>query len=862
MPPGTLDSSSRSGSVRRLRTSLAQRVVKLSLALALLVAAAFGPAAFADDASVVAHDKMDRTVQSGWGKATQGGEWSSVGGAMSVVDGTGRIASRAPGSTTRTVLQGVSEKDVQSRFQIQILELPVGGSIYVSQAVRVNDSGAYAARVRVKPDGKVLLAVMNLQSLSTGHAIAERRLPLNVQAGSRLEVALEVTGSGPVDLKAKAWSEGDAEPTEWFIEASEESHDRREQPGGIAFTMYTAAGAATTPSVGISRFSLAEVPAPSHEAPSNPDPADPAEKNPEPPAESEAEPTPTEPESTGSLPIGVRGAPGAKAPGSFSYSAPSDAIYVSPQGSDGAAGSLGSPLKTIAAALDAVRDGGTIVLREGVYHEEVLVPPQRRVTIQPAANEAVWLDGAKEVNGWKQSGDVWIRDDWDLRLDSSPTYTRGAPDNTQSGWQFVNPDYPMAAHPDQIWVDGIQLREVATRSQVTSGTFYVDDDGRRLVIGTNPIGKTVEASVLTQALSVRSAGSEIRGIGVRRYATSVPDMGTVVAAADEVKLSDVTIRDNSTTGFYSWSPRTTLERVSLINNGLLGGGAATADGLRLHQVLSMGNNAEQFNRVPVSGAFKVGRTRGVTVTDSAFVDNLGQGPWFDESVYDITFTGNDAIGNTGNGLVLELSEHATIADNIVAQNGINGIYVINSGNIRIWNNTVVEHDRNIYVTQDRRRASNPAAAGRDPRYPSSDSTVPWITRNTVISNNVVGSPSGSCVVCVEDFSREFTGAQMVSQSNGNLYHRTSSTSPRWFGVWSRGTVVNPEVTDTLEAFRASTTQERASRLVTGAPIVDERYRLRSTHASEASTIAQSVPSNVAASSHLQSGSRMLGAQPR
>jgi parallel beta-helix repeat protein len=108
-------------------------------------------------------------------------------------------------------------------------------------------------------------------------------------------------------------------------------------------------------------------------------------------------------------------------------------------------------------------------------------------------------------------------------------------------------------------------------------------------------------------------------------------------------------------------------------------------------VLSTGNNAERFNRAPVSGAFKIGRSRDVAVVDSAFIDNFGQGPWFDESVYNIRFTGNDVIGNTGNGVVLELSDTAIVADNVVADNALTGIYVINTGNAQLWNNTVVDN---------------------------------------------------------------------------------------------------------------------------------------------------------------------------
>ncbi|WP_181158117.1 right-handed parallel beta-helix repeat-containing protein, partial [Microbacterium sp. MYb40] len=562
-------------------------------------------------------------------------------------------------------------------------------------------------------------------------------------------------------------------------------------------------------------------------------------------------------------PEGVRGEPGAKAPGTLAYEAPATAIYVGPAGFDGAAGTKNSPVKTIAAALRVVPNGGTIVLRGGTYHEEIVVPAQKRVTIQPAPNEAVWLDGAKPVTGWKASGNTWAVDGWNVALDASPTYTKGAPDNTQAEWRFVDPDHPMAAHPDEVWVAGVQLREVASAAQVTDGTFFVDGSAKRLVIGSNPTGKSVEASVLTQALSIRSAGTEVRGIGVRRYATSVPQMGTVIAAAPNVSLTDVTIRDNSTTGFYSWAPATTLTRVSLIGNGLLGGGASQADGLKVSQMLSVGNNMEEFNHSPVSGAFKVTRTRGVTVTDSAFTGNYGRGPWFDESVLDIAFTGNDVIGNTGHGVMVELSERAVIADNVIARNGDFGLFVLNSGSVKIWNNTFVGNaNRNISIGMDSRRASDPNTPGHDPRTRYAPQAS-WIVRNVVMSNNVMAESAGNCLVCVQDFSLQYTGSQMVSSVNGNLYHRTSPGTPRWFSAWSRGaTSRDPAVADTLAAFTAATGQDRRSRFVEGATVVDGAYGLLPAYAAGQASVAVPVPSDIASVSRLPGSSTTLGALPR
>ena len=336
---------------------------------------------------------------------------------------------------------------------------------------------------------------------------------------------------------------------------------------------------------------------------------------------------------------------------------------------------------------------------------------------------------------------MWVRSNWTKFFDSSPTYAKGAPDGTQPGWQWLDPAKPMAAHPDQLWVDGVQLTQVGSRAAVTAGTFYVDQAAQQLVLGTNPAGRKVEASTLAKALTVRSTDSEIRGIGVRRYATSVHMMGSVTVDMPRNTLTDVTIRDNATTGFYTWALNVTLNRVSVINNGLLGAGASQADGLKITGLLSEKNNSQGFNRAPVSGALKVTRARGIKVTDSSFVSNAGQGPWFDESVYDITFTDNDVVGTGGYGLVIELSEKAVVANNLFANSGKAGIMLTNSGNTAIWNNTFSGNARgSIYIAQDARRASNQSTPGHDPRQPFPDPTMSWIVRGTVVMNNVVNAP--------------------------------------------------------------------------------------------------------------------------
>lgn len=203
---------------------------------------------------------------------------------------------------------------------------------------------------------------------------------------------------------------------------------------------------------------------------------------------------------------------GAAPVGSTTYPAPAGALFVASTGNDQATGTERDPLRTLSAAVAKAPMGGTVVLRGGVYHESVKVPAGRRLTIQSAPHEAVWLDGSSPVTGWRQENGVWVHDGWTARFDSSPTYASGAAPSADPKFQFVSPERPMAAHPDQLWFDGSPQAQVASRGEVRSGTFYVDEAARRLYVGSDPHGHDVRASTLGRALVLRAGRSILRGI--------------------------------------------------------------------------------------------------------------------------------------------------------------------------------------------------------------------------------------------------------------------------------------------------------------------------------------------------------------
>ena len=545
--------------------------------------------------------------------------------------------------------------------------------------------------------------------------------------------------------------------------------------------------------------------------------------------------------------------------GTTSYAIPSGAKYVAPGGNDTAAGTASAPWRTVAKAISAAPSGSTVVLRRGSYHESVTVPTGKKLTIQAHPGEPVWFDGSRPVTGWVADGTAWRVDRWTPSFDNSPTYTSGAADSTEQYFGFVNASYPMAAHPDQVFVDGAQLRQVGSRSQVTTGTFYKDDAGDRLYIGTNPSGRAVRASDLTTAVSLRGAGSVLRGVGVQRYATSLPLMGTVRALADGVRLENVVVRDNATQGVFVRAKGVVMSKVTSANNGSMGISGNYADGMQALGVRVTGNNREHFNPAPSAGGFKVTRARGLTVKGSVLSGNDGAGLWFDESVYDVKVTGNDSTGNTRHGMSFEISSKGVFADNLLARNGGIGLKINNANGVQIWNNTVVGNkSKPMWLVQDKRVASNLSLPGHDPRQPMPDPTVTWILGNLTVKNNVFAQPSGNCLVCLEDAALYRSATTIGVRINGNAHHRQTSTSPTYSAIWASGQT-NPKVYGTLSAFRTATGQEAHGREFVGASIVDSSYRPTAALLSVEVATAQPLDTGVAALTGRTAGEEHLGA---
>ena len=548
---------------------------------------------------------------------------------------------------------------------------------------------------------------------------------------------------------------------------------------------------------------------------------------------------------------------GADAVGTASYPVPAGAVFVSTAGSDTSTGTVGAPVRTITRALAIAAAGDTIVIRGGVYHESVTV--NKTVTIQNYPGEAVWLDGAERVTGWEPAGTVWRKAGWDHVFDHSPTTTFGASDGTTANWTFLNPAHPMAAHPDQLWINGAEMTQVDALAKVGTGTFFYDESNHALYVGTDPTNKTAEASSLQKVFSVRAANTVIRGLGIRRYAPSVPHQGALTLEKPGIVLDNDTIVKTATAGIALTSSDITVRNTTIDGSGLMGLRGRLADRAKLLSVRITNNNDQHFNYSPAAGGIKVTRTMGITVRDSLFSSNWGKGLWLDQSVSDSDIVGNDFLSNKQNGISLELSATSMVADNRFLDNASDAIKINNTQDVQIWNNTFRGNARPYWIVQDARHAADPEDSyDLDPRRPVPDPRMTWYVGPVTVANNVIVQLKGTaCMLCVEDPTHERTAEQIGVHADGNVYNRVTATS-NWAVVWAKG-IGSPATFSSINAFRTATGQDARSLVTDGTSVLNTAGDLAASVTDQAATVATALPANVATMIGQDEGVQHLGA---
>ncbi|QXG74975.1 PKD domain-containing protein [Modestobacter sp. L9-4] len=168
----------------------------------------------AGPASVVA-DRFERSVASGLGAAETGGTWTVSGGtavSASVAGGVGQLVVSRAGQTATAALSSVSVADVAFQTTVVLPAAPTGGGTYVTLAARRVGADQYQVVAKFLADGRVTLT-LNRVSGGVTTALKGVTVPgLTYVAGAKVNLLLDVAGSGTTTLQAAAWPAGQARP--------------------------------------------------------------------------------------------------------------------------------------------------------------------------------------------------------------------------------------------------------------------------------------------------------------------------------------------------------------------------------------------------------------------------------------------------------------------------------------------------------------------------------------------------------------------------------------------------------------------------------------------------------------------------
>ncbi|WP_194949595.1 right-handed parallel beta-helix repeat-containing protein [Actinomyces trachealis] len=457
-------------------------------------------------------------------------------------------------------------------------------------------------------------------------------------------------------------------------------------------------------------------------------------------------------------------------------------IHVSPTGDDSGSGSASAPFATIRHALDLAVDGDTVRLDSGTYREGELVMPTR-VRLEAGRGEQVILSGAEVIKNWDADGDVWTSHDELVRFCQDCTFN---PDIEHDG---------VKGYPEQVYLDGKALTQVASRQEVKPGTFFVERQpmefegggedrigkvigSRRAhyVLGSNPNGHLVEVVQHARALTVAGNGAAVANLTIEKYAPTQmwglrdPEIGTqgagtmLLVIGDNVNV-DSTVLRQATSGsaiHFTDGVGQSLTSSKVVDNAGVGMMANQTYGLTVSSNYFTGNNANDFDSSDrcrphcYVADFKVTHSLGLrfefntvdyadTEADAAdplrYETDRRAGIWLDEGVANSSVVGNYFV-NTPIGIFNEISHNTVIASNIINGAGT-GILSSGSERARIWNNTVSYALEPLVIREDARtngcnaRKQDGGCVMEEPW--SVQHKFTWDQTNTEVFNNIFTS---------------------------------------------------------------------------------------------------------------------------
>jgi parallel beta-helix repeat protein len=500
--------------------------------------------------------------------------------------------------------------------------------------------------------------------------------------------------------------------------------------------------------------------------------------------------------------------------------------YVAPDGQAEASGVTIAKPTTLEAAIERVKTGDAIILLGGIYRTGNLIFNQG-ITIQPYADEQPVLKGTYVADKWENLGNGLWTTKW-LRLFPSK------PDDWWRRYREGKKTPLYRFNNDMVFVDGKFLQAVGWEGEVDESTFYIDYDARVVYIGVDPTDKLVEITAFDVAL-LRTTGDihgkksdhkgpKIRGITFTQYAyralevegkypeglSNEADHGKDVVGTT---LENCTISYCSRVASYLKGDSLTIRHCRVSDTSTEGIYIISSNDVLLEKNIFTRNNIEHITGYYPAAVKIFNQCYRVTCQDNLVIDlPYSNGIWYDVGNVDGRFLNNwvEGVGNihsqfsieqpwpSDNGFFFEISKGAICSGNVFV-NCDHGLWVLNSSDVHIYNNTFV--NSTACIARNARSAAGDHFGWHPSTGPDVDERDGHIFINNLLTGDkgfnrlllYVWQPASLC---------ERVNNSQLKQLDYNVYVRASDKSDNPIVLWSPEKNENCQLTfKSLEGFQ-------------------------------------------------------------
>lgn len=512
-----------------------------------------------------------------------------------------------------------------------------------------------------------------------------------------------------------------------------------------------------------------------------------------------------------SSPVAAQPSGGPYGPIRQTYKLPTGAgkiYYVATDGQVEASGEKLETPTTLEAVIGRVKTGDTIVLRGGTYRTGNLVLNQG-ITMQPYLNEQPILKGTYVATEWTDlNNGLW-----------TTSWSRLFPSKPQNWWRRHREGKKTPLHRfnnDMVFVDGKFLQSAGWEGEVDENSYYIDYETGLVYIGVNPTHRLVEITAFDAAI-IRTTGDVhgkksdhkgpiIRGITFTQYANRALEIeGTFPEGlsdeADHGKevvgttLEHCTISYCSRVAGYFRGDKLTVRHCKVSDTSTEGLYILSSVDVLLEKNIFTRNNIERITGYYPAAVKIFNQCYRVTCNDNLVIDlPYSNGIWYDVGNVDGIFINNwvEGVGNnkstfsierpwpSDNGFFFEISKGAICAGNVFVDCD-HGLWVLNSSDVHIYNNTFVNSTACIA------RNARSAAGDHFGWHPSTGPDVDERDGHSFVNNLLTGD---------EDFNRlllyvwqpselcDKVNNSQLKQLDYNMYVRGSDTPDQPIILWS------------------------------------------------------------------------------